>query len=51
LNLYRFINPCGFTDKGVTSIAQEANAIISIEEVKKIVLDNFESIFNLKFYN
>jgi lipoyl(octanoyl) transferase len=51
LNLYRFINPCGFTDKGVTSIAQEANAIISTEEVKKIVLDNFESIFKLKFYN
>ncbi len=52
LNYFNFINPCGFTDKGVTSIAQELkipNEEIAMDEVKQIVLDNFASVFNVQF--
>lgn len=52
LNYFNFINPCGFTDKGVTSIAHELKIQreeISIDEVKQIVLDNFANVFNVQF--
>ncbi len=51
LNYFNYINPCGFTDKGVTSIISELrfqNYELKIEEVKKYVLDNFSKVFNAK---
>jgi lipoic acid synthetase len=35
LNYYRFINPCGFTDRGVTSMAAETGRPIDGNEVKQ----------------
>lgn len=35
LKYYTYINPCGFTDKGVTSIAQEVGRAVNIDLVKK----------------
>lgn len=35
LNYFNYINPCGFIDKGVTSLQQEINKLISIDEVKQ----------------
>ena len=47
LNYFNYINPCGFTDKGVTSLAKELNQELDMHEVKSIVLENFKSIFDL----
>ncbi len=35
LRYFSYINPCGFTDRGVTSIAQELGHEVSMEEVKQ----------------
>lgn len=48
LNFFNYINPCGFTDKGVTSLSKELNKPINIEEVKQEVKSNFIKIFELK---
>jgi len=34
LNYFNYINPCGFTDKGVTSMQQELGEKVKIEEIK-----------------
>lgn len=41
LQYFRYINPCGFTDKGVTSLEQEAGQKIPMDQVKKVFLENF----------
>lgn len=45
---YNYINPCGFTEKGVTSISNELNNDVDINEVKRILLDKFAAVFNTK---
>lgn len=35
LNYFRYINPCGFVDKGVTSLQQELGHPVDIGEVKR----------------
>ncbi|MDR0694306.1 MAG: lipoyl(octanoyl) transferase LipB [Prevotellaceae bacterium] len=35
LSYYRYIHPCGFTDKGVTSLAAEKGQTIEVNEVKQ----------------
>lgn len=47
LNYFNYINPCGFTDKGVTNMIQESgngNQDIRINEVKQVLLDNFAKV-------
>ena len=34
LRFFSYINPCGFIDKGVTSLAKELKAVVPMEEVK-----------------
>ncbi len=41
LSAFTLINPCGFTDKGVTSIAQEKGQDINIEEVSSRFIKHF----------
>lgn len=45
LNYFQHINPCGFTDRGVTSIEKELGATQDFEAVKRIVLQKFIEIF------
>jgi lipoyl(octanoyl) transferase len=45
LHYFNFINPCGFTDKGVTSIKNETENEVDINEVKRVLLDNFALVF------
>lgn len=46
LNYFNLINPCGFKDKGVTSMEKELDREIDMEEVKKISFQLFSaSIF------
>lgn len=46
LNAFNVINPCGFTDRGVTSIARETGHVPSMQEMKKrfveIFIDRFQ---------
>lgn len=49
LDYYNYINPCGFLDKGVTSLQKELGREIPIEEVKAKVKRNMQEIFKLQF--
>jgi len=44
LNYYRHINPCGFIDKGVTSMQQELGRPIEVNEVKSSLRKYFEEV-------
>ncbi len=44
LNGFSIINPCGFVDKGVTSMAREIGREIDFEEVKRQFSDIFLSL-------
>lgn len=48
LNYFNYINPCGFKDKGVTSMALELGRTVDMGEIKKIVIKEFFNVFNLK---
>ena len=45
LKPFKWIHPCGLTDVGVTSMAQELSQKISMSQVRKIVMHHFESVF------
>lgn len=49
LRYFSYINPCGFVDKGVTSIEQESTEQhrekVSMENVKRVFLEMFERHF------
>jgi lipoyl(octanoyl) transferase len=49
LTYFNFINPCGFTDKGVTSLQKEMGVIQNFESVKKRVKENLKEVFDLKW--
>ena len=49
LSFYNYINPCGFVDKGVTSMQKELNTLIKPEDVKSALKDAFKSIFNINY--
>jgi lipoate-protein ligase B len=41
----RLINPCGLTDRGVTSLSREAGRPVAIDEAKSIVLEELARAF------
>lgn len=45
LSYFNHINPCGFTDKGVTSLFKELGKEIPMEEVKNVYTKVFSEIF------
>ena len=49
LTYFNYINPCGFTDKGVTSLEKELGTRQDYESVKAIVRRNLEVVFDLKW--
>lgn len=49
LNYFSHINPCGFVDKGVTSMEKELGRKLDFEEVKTNLKDKLKEIFNLSF--
>ncbi|MDQ2865879.1 MAG: lipoyl(octanoyl) transferase LipB [Candidatus Eremiobacteraeota bacterium] len=49
LNYDALINPCGLTDRGITSISKEAGRAIAIDEVKPVLLRELERAFFTKF--
>lgn len=47
LDYYQYINPCGFTDKGVTSMELELDEKQDFEEVKNVLKEELFRIFKL----
>jgi lipoyl(octanoyl) transferase len=51
LTYFNHINPCGFTDKGVTSLEKELGKRQDIDEVKDIVRRKLRNVFDLNWTN
>lgn len=49
LSYFDYINPCGFTDRGVTSMEKELNDKINLNEVSEIMKNAFEKVFGMKW--
>ncbi|MCL2167727.1 MAG: lipoyl(octanoyl) transferase LipB [Lentimicrobiaceae bacterium] len=49
LTYFNYINPCGFIDKGVTSMQKELGKEINNEKVKEIFSEAFMKILNTNF--
>lgn len=47
LNYFNYINPCGFTDKGVTSIAKEIGIEVDKSDVEERFIKHFLRLFNV----
>ena len=50
LQYFNHINPCGFVDKGVTSVQKEVGRVVDIEDTKARLKENFEKAFGTTFY-
>ena len=50
LSYFDHINPCGFTDKGVTSIEKEAGIKVSMDEVKIDLRNKMREVFGYDYY-
>ena len=48
LKYFSYINPCGFVDKGVTSIEKELGTKVDFEELKVRYVKNFKRIFDFE---
>jgi len=45
LEYFKHINPCGFSDKGVTSLEKELGSMQDFERAKALVLEKFTEVF------
>jgi lipoyl(octanoyl) transferase len=45
LNYFSYINPCGFVDKGVTSIQKELGSPYPLDEIKLLLREEFSRSF------
>lgn len=51
LRYFSYINPCGFTDRAVTSMAEECGRQIDMKQVCDVLTSRFEEIMNIKIIN
>ena len=49
LDYFKSINPCGFTDKSVTSMEKELGGKQDMEKVKTVVKSKFAEVFEVHF--
>ncbi len=49
LDYFTCINPCGFTDKGVTSVEMETGKQVALATVKEAVLQQFREVLGMEF--
>lgn len=47
LNYFEYINPCGYTDKGVTSLQREKNQKMDMGEVRKVLREKISEVFQV----
>ncbi|MCI0523604.1 MAG: lipoyl(octanoyl) transferase LipB [Bacteroidales bacterium] len=50
LSYFDHINPCGYTDKGVTSIGKETGINVSMSEVKEVMRNTLREVFGYEYY-
>jgi lipoic acid synthetase len=50
LSYFSHINPCGYTDKGVTSIEKETGRKVDMEDVKNVLRDTMREVFGYEYY-
>ena len=50
LDYFNYINPCGFVDKGVTSMQKEISKKIDFEEVKLKLKNNIARVFGMTLF-
>jgi len=48
LSFYKLINPCGFIDKGVTSLAKELGHNVEMAEVQQKIKHYFSEVFGME---
>lgn len=48
LDYDRLINPCGLTDRGITSIAHEMGCDVTIDQVKPVLVEELEREFGMR---
>jgi lipoyl(octanoyl) transferase len=48
LNYFNMINPCGFTDKSVTSLQKELGREVDMEEVRILLKEKIAEVFGFK---
>jgi lipoyl(octanoyl) transferase len=49
LNYFKYINPCGFIDKSVTSMEKELGSKQDMEKVKMVLKSKFAEVFGVYF--
>lgn len=49
LDYFNYINPCGFTDKGVTSLEKELGMKMDMAEVKEILKGKIREVFEFEW--
>lgn len=49
LDYDRVINPCGFTDRGITSLSAETGRVIALDEAKRVLLGELARGFEISF--
>ncbi len=49
LDYDRVINPCGISDRGLTSLSVETGRSVSIDEAKRVLLDELSRVFDVTF--
>jgi lipoyl(octanoyl) transferase len=50
LRYFQYINPCGYTDKGVTSMQQESGREIEIGNVREKLKEKFAEVFQIELH-
>lgn len=48
MSYYNYINPCGFIDKGVTSLEKELGKPVDMEEVKKFLKSELDKLLQIQ---
>lgn len=51
LTYFNYINPCGFTDKGVTSLSTELGRMIGMDDAANCVREKLKEVFDLNWVN
>jgi lipoyl(octanoyl) transferase len=49
LSYYQFINPCGLTGTGVTSLQKELGKAVGMEEVRQKIVQQFGTLYDIHF--
>jgi len=49
LTYFKNINPCGYTDKGITSLEKELDEKQDLDSVKRKVKQNLLEVFDLEW--